>query len=74
MKQNAATWDRALRAISGIALLVGAFVAPLSALVRILALGGTGAYLIGSAVVGSCLGYRMMGISTCPVAKRESTT
>lgn len=74
MKQNAATWDRILRAISGVALLVGAFVAPMPLLGRVLAIGGTGAYLIGSALAGSCLGYRMMGISTCPVAKREITT
>lgn len=74
MKQNAGTWDRILRAISGSALLVGAVVAPLPLLARVLALGGTGAYLTGSALVGSCLGYRMIGISTCPVAKRESTT
>ncbi len=72
MKQNAATWDRLLRATTGIAMLAGALLAPLPLLARVLALGGGGAYLLGSALVGTCLGYRLMGISTCPVEKRQS--
>ncbi len=67
MKQNAATWDRALRAVSGVSMLAGSVLAPLPLLVRIFALGIGGAYMLGTAVAGSCLGYRMIGISTCPL-------
>ena len=67
MKPNAASWDRALRAIAGCGMLLCSLFAPLPLLVRVLAFGGGGVYMLGSAIVGSCLGYRMMGISTCPV-------
>lgn len=71
MKQNAASWDRGLRAIFGLAMLAGAVLSPLPLIARVLGLGGLGAYLLGSALVGTCLGYRLMGISTCPVRERE---
>lgn len=72
MQQNAATWDRILRAMAGLAMLAGAFLAPLPLLARVLALGGTGTYLLVSSLVGTCLGYRLLGISTCPVAKQRN--
>jgi hypothetical protein len=67
MKPNAASWDRALRAIAGCGMLLCSLFAPLPLLVRIFAFGGGGLYMLGTAIGGSCLGYRMMGISTCPV-------
>ena len=74
MKQNAATWDRVARALFGVSMMVGAVLAPLPLLARILALGGGGAYLLWTALVGTCLGYKLMGISTCPVeAQRKAT-
>ena len=73
MKPNAATWDRVLRALTGLAMLAAAFLTPFSLIIRALVLGGGGAYLMGSALVGSCLGYRMMGISTCPATKTGRT-
>ena len=73
MKQNAANWDRVLRAVAGFGMLTCAVFAPLPLLVRVLALGGGGVYMLGSALMGSCLGYKMMGISTCPVdPKRQA--
>jgi len=71
MKQNTATWDRIFRAVAGIGMIVGAVVAPLPWLVRALGLGGGGAYLLATALAGSCLGYKMMGISTCPTTTRR---
>ena len=71
MKQNAASWDRALRALAGLAMLVCAVIAPLSLVVRALAFGGGGLYMLATAVFGSCLGYRLMGISTCPVGPKS---
>jgi hypothetical protein len=72
MKQNAANLDPVHRAMAGLAMLAGAFLAPVPLLTRVLALGGVGAYMLGSALVGTCLGYRLIGISTCPVAKEGS--
>ncbi len=65
MKQNVARRDRALRAVAGVGMLVGSIFAPLPLVVRLLALGGGGVYLLATALFGACLGYRMLGISTC---------
>ena len=32
-------------------------------------LGATAVYLLGTALAGSCLGYRLIGRSTCPVSR-----
>ncbi len=71
MKRNAANWDRALRALMGIAMLGGSVLAPVPVLVRVLALGLGGAYMLGTALFGACLGYRLMGISTCPADPKK---
>jgi hypothetical protein len=55
MKQNAATWDKALRALAGIAMIVCSVFAPLPLLVKVIALGGGGAYMMGSALFGTCM-------------------
>ena len=72
MKRNAANWDRVLRGLVGIAMLVASVLAPLPLLVRILALGVGGAYLLETALVGTCLGYSLLGISTCPTDPKKS--
>jgi hypothetical protein len=71
MTRNAASWDRALRALMGVVMLGGSVFAPLPALVRVLALGVGGAYLLETALTGTCLGYRLMGISTCPTDTKK---
>jgi hypothetical protein len=48
-------------------MLAGALVTPFSFAVRVLVFGGTGAYMLMTALSGTCLGYRMMGLSTCPL-------
>jgi hypothetical protein len=65
MKQNVARRDRVIRAVAGVGMLAAGVFAPLPALVRLLALGGGGVYMLATAVFGACLGYRMLGISTC---------
>ena len=52
-------------------MLICSVFAPLPLLLRVLALGGGGVYMLGTALVGSCLGYRLMGISTCPVDQKS---
>jgi len=69
MKRNLAAWDRGLRIVIGIVLILAAVWAPLSWPLRLFALGGTGAYLIVSALAGTCVGYHLMGQSTCPVER-----
>lgn len=72
MKQNAAHWDRILRAIVGLAMLVASFMAPVPMLVRVLAFGMMGVYMLATALIGTCLGYKMMGMSTCPIKQAGS--
>lgn len=72
MKKNVARWDRVFRAAAGGAMLVCSFLAPLPLIVRVLALGGGGLYLLETALVGSCVGYKMMGISTCPADPKRT--
>ena len=55
-----------MRALAGLALAVGAVAAPFSWVVRLGVLGLNAAYLLWSALSGSCVGYRLMGRSTCP--------
>jgi biotin transporter BioY len=72
MKQNVASWDRIVRAVAGLTLFTSAFFAPLPLLVRVLALGLGGLYMVATAGAGTCLGYRLMGLSTCPVEQRKT--
>ena len=72
MKRNLARWERIGRTIAGGGMLAGSFFAPLPPLVRLLAFGGGGVYLLVTALAGTCLGYRMLGISTCPVDQRKT--
>jgi Protein of unknown function (DUF2892) len=67
MKRNVARWERIARTVAGAGMLAGSFLAPLPPLVRLLAFGGGGLYLLATALAGTCLGYKMLGISTCPV-------
>lgn len=71
MKKNLSTISRVLRAGGGLALLLCSVLAPLPLLVRIGGLGGTGAYLLFTALAGSCLGYTMLGMSSCPVESKR---
>jgi len=66
MKKNVGSIDRAARALGAMGAVVGAFVAPVEMAVRV-GLGATGVYLLFTALAGTCLGYRLIGRSTCPV-------
>jgi Protein of unknown function (DUF2892) len=66
MKRNVGTWDRVFRAITGSAMLVASGLTPVPLLVSVV-MAVNGVYLVGTSLVGSCLGYRLMGRSTCPV-------
>jgi hypothetical protein len=66
MSKNVGALDRWGRGILGAALVVSAVLAPLSLPVRLLGFGLTAGYLFVTALSGTCLGYRLMGRSTCP--------
>ena len=70
MTRNVGTMDRVARGVGGLGLLTCAFMAPLAAEVRLPLFGAMAAYLAYTALAGSCLGYRMMGRSTCPAEQR----
>jgi hypothetical protein len=52
-------------------MLVCSVLAPLPLLVRVLGFAVTGTYLLLSAWLGSCLGYRLLGKSSCGVEPRS---
>ncbi len=67
MKANESTVDRIIRAVVGVAALLGAFA--IGSGVTFVALLVVGAILLVTAAVGFCPLYRVFGINTCPVAK-----
>jgi hypothetical protein len=67
MKKNLGGRDRAFRALAAAAMLVCSVMSPLPLVVRVAGFGAMGAYLLFTAVAGTCLGYRVLGKSTCPM-------
>lgn len=72
MKRNVARWERTARTFAGAGMLGAGFFVPLSPLVRLLAFGGGGIYLLATALAGTCLCYKILGISTCSVERTET--
>lgn len=64
MKQNVGSLDRVLRGLGSLAM-IAAGIALAAPEVTRLAFGLSGVYLAFTALAGSCLGYRLMGRSTC---------
>ena len=71
MKRNLGNGDRLLRAVGGAAMVACAVMAPVPLAVRLAVFGVTGGYLLLSALRGTCLGYTLMGKSTCPTEPRR---
>ncbi|NTX01061.1 MULTISPECIES: DUF2892 domain-containing protein [Myxococcus] len=67
MKRNVGKVERLFRALGGLMLVTCAVLAPLPLAIRVATFGVLGAYLLFSALAGSCLGYALMGRSTCPL-------
>jgi Protein of unknown function (DUF2892) len=74
MNQNVASWDRILRAFMASGVLAGALLTRFPVAVRVLVFGVTGAYLLMTALSGRCLGYGVMGRSTCPFRPKGPAT
>jgi len=67
MKRNVGAGDRSVRAVGGVSLLTCSFLAPLPLAVRVAVFGGMGAYLLVTALVGTCACYALLGKSSCAV-------
>lgn len=67
--KNLANWDRYARVVASLALLVAAVAAPMALSLRLPLLLGMAGYMMTTALVGTCLGYKLMGVSTCPVKR-----
>lgn len=65
MRRNIGNSERVVRAVIAMAMIGCAFLAPLPLLVRAPVFGGLGTYLLVTALAGTCLGYKLMGKSTC---------
>jgi hypothetical protein len=70
MEKNLGKGDRAARALAVIALTTCSIFAPLPLLVRVSGFGLMAAYLLYTALSGTCLGYTLIGRSTCPAERR----
>jgi hypothetical protein len=68
MKANEGTIDRIIRAVVGVAALLGAFAMGTGSVAFVLLLV-VGAVLLVTAAVGFCPLYRVFGINTRPAAK-----
>ena len=65
MQKNLGRGDRVLRAIAVVALLTCGVFYPLPLLVRVPTFGLMAAYLLYTVLAGTCLGYALIGKSTC---------
>jgi hypothetical protein len=70
MTKNVGSVDRIARAVVATGLGFAAIFAPLPFWARALGLGLNAVYLGYTALSGTCLGYRLLGKSTCPTELR----
>jgi hypothetical protein len=70
MKKNVGNGDRIARVVAAVGLGVCAVVAPLPLWIRVAGFALNAAYLAFTALSGTCLGYRLLGRSTCPAESR----
>jgi len=66
MKPNVGRLDRLARAAAALAFLVCAVAAPVPLAVRG-ALAAAGVYVVITVLAGRCVGYSLLGLSTCPL-------
>lgn len=71
MNKNLGNPDRILRLVAAVPLTACAILAPLDAPIRLVAFGVPAGYMLFTTLAGTCLGYALMGRSTCRVAAKE---
>lgn len=70
MNQNLGNADRIARILVAIAGLLAVVATPLALAVKVV-IALNVLYLVGSSLVGTCLGYKLIGVSTCPIKARQ---
>jgi hypothetical protein len=68
MTQNVGQGDRFARGLVAIPLIACSVFAPFSLEVRLALFAAPALYFCATALAGTCLGYRLLGKSTCPAA------
>ncbi|MFO0722814.1 MAG: DUF2892 domain-containing protein [Myxococcota bacterium] len=71
MTKNLGNLDRSLRILAGSGLLLAAVMAPLPLWIRAALIAPNGLYFLASALAGTCLGYRLIGLNSCPQPRRS---
>jgi hypothetical protein len=71
MTRNLAVWDRWLRIVMALPLVVCSVWAPLSLWMRLTAFAVPAVYIVWSALRGHCVGYALVGRSTCAAKRVE---
>ncbi|HEX5656345.1 MAG TPA: DUF2892 domain-containing protein [Polyangiales bacterium] len=66
MIRNVGSKDRVARLVAALPMLVCSVMAPLPLAARLAAFAAPAVYLLATALRGTCLGYALMGRSTCP--------
>lgn len=64
MGKNVGTADRVLRIVAGLVLIALVFVGPQTPW------GWIGLVPLGTALIGWCPAYRLLGVNTCPAGRR----
>ena len=73
MQKNVGTIDRAIRALAGIALLAAYFLGGVQGTAGIVALVA-GFVMLGTAAIGWCPPYALLGINTCGVKQNPKAS
>jgi hypothetical protein len=69
MTRNVGTADRIARTLAALGLFAGAALAPLPLGTRLAVFLPMAVYVAFTALAGTCLGYRLMGRSTCSASR-----
>jgi hypothetical protein len=71
MQKNLGRNDRASRALAVVGLMTCSIFSPLPLLWRVSGFGLMAVYLLYTVLSGTCLGYALLGRSTCPTEERR---
>ena len=71
MEKNLGMSDRAARGLSVLGLVACGIYSPLPALVRVPVFGVLAVYLLYTALSGTCVGYALLGKTTCSSSVRR---
>jgi len=66
MNRNVGSWDRALRVVAGVVLIA------LTLMGTIGVWGWIGLVPLVTGLIGRCPMYKMLGLNTCPLDRREA--